>query len=675
MHTAVVRVGSRVLAEHKGGYLPFEVDLSEALDRNGSCEVEVELDNRDTPDVPPGKPLAELDFCWYGGLYREVELRRYPAVRITDENASNTVGGGGVFLRTLEANTDQARVLCQVEAENASAEPRVVSLRVLFTHNSGRNLLAQGHTIDLHPGKSENSSFVLNIDKPRLWSVSNPELYQVLIELLDEGGRTLDQRELRFGVRQLKISRSGGLELNGERIRPNGTNRHQDFPGVGYALPRAAQYRDARLIKEAGFDYVRLSHYPQSAHFMNACDELGLLVMNCIPGWQFLGGGEFRDHCYQNARELIRRDRNHACVILWELSLNETEMDSEFMETLHAIGHEEFPGDQMYTCGWQDSCFDVYIHARQHGKLHSWSNGDKAMVVSEYGDWEFYAANDGFDQTTGAGLLEDWANSRAFRGHGEAKLRQQALNHAIAHNDTMGSDAICDGQWGFADYPRGYHKTRAACGVVDFFRLPKYSHAFYRSQRRVEEGAEDFVQIASGWTQDANRRVFVFGNGDEVRLVLNGKEVARQEPSSLWYTQHLKSPPFVFELPEFEPGELCAISYRDCLEVARDIVRTPSAPECLALDVVVGCDHPAKGEADVVAIHARVLDAGGNLCLGFEGRVHFEVKGAAELWTPADVKAESGIASVSLRYRKSDVPVAVEVCSEGLATDRIEIGG
>lgn len=674
MHTATIRVGGRVLAEHKGGYLPFEVDLSEALDVNGFCEVEVELDNRDTLEVPPGKPLGELDFCWYGGLYREVELRRYAAVRISDEISSNTVAGGGVFLRTLHASAEHAQVLCQVEAENGSLDTRVATLRVLATDFDGGSVLGEGHSFELRHGKSEHTSLILDMENPKLWSVANPHLYQVQVELLDEDMVSLDRRVLRFGVRQLKISRGGGLELNGERIRPNGTNRHQDFPGIGYALPRVAQYRDAQLIKEAGFDYVRLSHYPQSPHFMDACDELGLLVMNCIPGWQFLGGEEFRNHCYQNARELIRRDRNHACVILWELSLNETDMDSEFMETLHTIGHEEFPGEQMYTCGWRDSCYDVYIHARQHGKLHSWSNGDKAMVVSEYGDWEFYAANDGFDQTTGAGLLEDWANSRAARGDGEAKLRQQALNFAIAHNDTMGSDSICDGQWGFADYPRGYHKMRATCGVVDFFRLPKYSYAFYRSQRRVEDGAEDFVQIASGWMQDANRRVFVFGNGDEVEFLLNGKEIARQRPSSLWYTQHLESPPFVFELPTFEPGELCAISYRNGVEVARDIVRTHSSPERLVLDSVVGCEQVFEGETDVIAIHARVLDSGGNLCLGFEGSVHFEVKGDAELWTPADVKAESGIASVSLRYRKSDSLIVVDVCSEGLVTDRIEIG-
>ena len=414
-----------------------------------------------------------------------------------------------------------------------------------------------------------------------------------------------------------------------------------------------AQFRDARRIKEAGFDYVRLSHYPQSPHFLDACDELGIVVMNASPGWQFIGGQAFQEACFQNARDLIRRDRNHPCVILWELSLNETQMPEDFMARLHAIGHEEMPGDQMFTCGWMDR-YDVYIHSRQHGEIHRWINGDKALVIAEYGDWEFYAANEGFDQKTGAGVHEAWSNARQLRAAGERGLRQQAWNHQIALNDTLSSPAVLDGQWCIFDYARGYHPVRAACGIMDVFRLPKFSYHFYRSQRDASEGGANWtggpvVFIASHWTVSSDLRVLVYSNCDEIELQLDGRSLGRKRPDSAWMSQHLPHPPFVFDLPRFTPGTLEAIGFIGNQPCSTHRVSTPGAPATLELVIDTSGIPLAADDTDVIIANAFIRDGRGTLCIEETGTLSFSTSGPASLAGPAQVNAEAGIGSNVLR--------------------------
>jgi beta-galactosidase len=652
MHTAVVFVDGIECGRHAGGYLPFEVDLTDALRGASRCEVKLRLDNRNNPDVPPGKPFEELDFCWYGGLYREVELRVKPALHITDAVTAGEIGGGGTFLRTLKASAARAVVATKTHVRNTSVEARPVRVRVSLRREGVEVAFAASDFILVPPGSSLHVEQQLTVEHPQLWSPDSPALHEAVVTLFALDGTEVDSHRERFGLRRIAVSRSSGFVVNGRRLRLRGTNRHQEYPRVGYAAPRAAQYRDAVCIKEAGFDYVRLSHYPQSPHFLDACDELGIVVMNCIPGWQFIGGPRFRESCYEATRYLIRRDRNHASVVLWELSLNETPMDEVFVTRLHAIGHEEYPGDQMYTCGWIDR-YDVFSHSRQHGEIHRWASGDKALVIAEYGDWEYFARNEGFDQKSGAGVFDRWSSSRQFRADGERGLRQQAFNHMMALNDTLASPAVLDGQWAVFDYARGYDPERAAVGVMDIFRLPKFSYYFYRSQRDVTESGTGWtvgavIFIASHWTVASDLRILVFSNCEEVELRLNGIEVARRRPAQTALTQHLPHPPFFFDLPRFTPGRLEAIGYIAGQARASHVVATPRPFECFELAINDMGVAAATSESDVLVAHARLCDINGTLCIDETSSVTFATEGSVEVVGPSTVAAEAGIASIVL---------------------------
>jgi beta-galactosidase len=650
MHTASILVDDTEVARHTGGYLPFEVALTERLRDGRPHALTLRLDNRENPEVPPGKPYDDLDFCWYGGLYRNAELRWYPDLHITDPVAAGEVAGGGVFVRTLSASADSAKISVRTHVRNVSSEAKTFQTEVELRCGETPVAKARQAGTTLAPGASTTIDLELEVARPALWQPDSPVMHHAQVTLREADGTALDAHIEPFGIRRISFSRSGGFTINGRRRRLRGTNRHQEYPYAGYAVPTAAHRRDARRIKEAGFDYVRLAHYPQSPDFLDACDELGIVVMNCLPGWQFLGNERFRAACRQNARDLIRRDRNHPCVVLWELSLNETNMDEDFMTQLNAIGHEEYPGDQMFTCGWQDR-YDVFTHSRQHGEIHRWQNGDKALVVAEYGDWEFYASNYGFDQKTGAGLFAQWSHGRKLRQDGEVGLRQQVSNHISALNDTLSSPAVLDGQWSMFDYARGYHPQRAACGVMDIFRLPKFSYYFYRSQRDPNEGSKTWtggpmVFIASHWTPVSNPRILIFSNCEEVELRLNGVTLGRQKPAKTSLTQYLPHPPFVFDLPTFSPGKLEATGFLNENPVASHRVATPGEAAELSLSIDTVGVAPASDTPDIAIAHASVCDSTGTLCVESTATVSFLIEGDGAFIGPEKIAAEAGIASV-----------------------------
>jgi beta-galactosidase len=581
-------------------------------------------------------------------------VRIAPELHLTDPVGAAVVTGGGVFVRTLEASKARAVVRVRAHVRNAGRVRQRFQLQIDLSDADNRAVAGRViPALELEAGESRHFEEELTVSDPELWSPDRPVLYRATITVAASEGAPADVETVSFGIRRIAFSRSGGFQINGRQMRLRGTNRLQEFPYVGYAAPRAAHYRDAVRIKQAGFDYVRLAHYPHSPHFLDACDQLGIVVMACIPGWQFMGGERFRDACYENARQLIRRDRNHPCVGLWELSLNETEMDAAFMDRMQEIGHEEYPGDQMFTCGWIDQ-YDVYIHSRQHGGIHRWSNGEKALVVAEYGDWEFYAANEGFDQETNRGLLAEWSNSRKSRADGEEGMRRQAWNHMVALNDTLASPAVFDGQWAMFDYARGYHPIRAKVGVMDVFRLPKFSYHFYRSQRDPSEDGSNWsggpvIFIASHWTPESSRRILVFSNCEAVELKLNGNSLGTQTPARTWETQRLAHPPFVFETTAWVPGDLEAIGLIAGRPVARHQVSSPGLAAALKIEaddaeVVAEADEP-----DLLFVHASVHDAAGTLCISDAEFVDFCIEGDGCLVSPGRIRAEAGIATAVVR--------------------------
>jgi len=685
MQVAKVFLNGKLLTTHYGGYLPFMVKLNAAA-KVGENTITVALNNQYNADIPPGKPFHKIDFAWYGGIYRNVDLIITDKLHITDAVTANKVAGGGIFFSTLEANQKKATVLVKTEVKNDYADKQELSVRATLVAEGDQVVSSQTSApIAIAGQEASTIAQKLTIQHPRLWSPQSPHLYQLKVEVI-QSGKVIDSRLLRVGVRRVSVT-ARGFVINGKTMFLRGTNRHQEYPYLGYALSDAAQYRDAEKIKAAGFDFVRLSHYPQSPAFLAACDELGIVVMDSIPGWQFFKKGAFAKRTQQNVRDMIRNDRNHASIIFWEASLNETyNVSDDYIRSLHQIVHAEYPGDQAFSAGWKDRHYDVFIPARQHRQgpkfWDDWKNGDKPLFTAEYGDWEYFgsrAAN--FNQTNAKNLKKAEVTSRQRRGDGEKRMLQQALNFQEAHNQNhVCSSAIGDANWLYNDYNRGSRPNHCESGVVDIFRLPKFVYYFYQSQRDVTESSTTFsagpmVFAATYWDSKSPLDVRVFSNCDEVELVLNGKSLGRKQPDQNIFSNHLAHPPFTFKINAFEPGTLMAIGYIKGKPRAKHLVRTPEAPDHIEITMEKTSKPLVADGADSVFIYARLLDKNGTLVPINNLDVQFKVKGNAHFVFTDHIASEAGVSTMLLQSNKPGAAgeITLQAFAKGLKPGTLTI--
>jgi len=674
MHTAEVWVNGKKVAIHKGGYLPFYVEITNEVYFDKKNLIIVKLNNEDNKQVPPGKPMTGLDFNYYGGLYRNVSLIIKDKIHISNSIEIDKIAGGGISINTTNVSSNSATIDIKLDIINQSDIDDLLQIRSTIYSPSGKivtSQLSKNKTVEASNIGLFNTHVI--IETPILWSPENPKLYLVKVEVL-KANRIIDSESVNFGIRSIKFDEKG-FYLNGEAYKLRGTNRHQEYPYIGYALSDNAQYRDAWKIKQAGFNFVRLSHYPHSESFMDACDELGLMVMDAIPGWQFFGDEVFQENCYKDIRQLTRRDKNHPSVILWEASLNESAMTEEFMNKAHAIVHEELQGEGIYTCGWLDYAYDVFIPARQHAKAPNYwkkHNNNRPLFIAEYGDWEYYAQNAGFNQTTYGNLKENERTSRQLRRDGQIRLAQQALNYQESHNDNLYNFAAGDANWLMFDYNRGYAPDIESSGVMDIFRLPKFAYYFYSSQKKLDI-ENPVLFIANYWDNPDFRDVKIYSNCNEVELWLNDKLVEKRKPDTDQNSTNLKHPPFTFKNVSYQKGTLTVKGYINGKLVNETTRNTPDVPAKIQISIDESNKSLKANCNDAVFVYAKIVDKYGNYVPSATNKVNFKIEGDAELIGDDPIISEAGIASILLKVGKTNGEIKITASSENLITESIDI--
>ncbi|MEP6949099.1 MAG: glycoside hydrolase family 2 TIM barrel-domain containing protein [Ginsengibacter sp.] len=673
MEETDVYLNGRHIFKHLGGYLPFYIDISNDVIVGAQNSLLIKLDNRDNPFIPPGKPLKSLDFNYYSGIYRNAWLIIKDKLHISNAMASNKIAGGGIFVHYENITPQSATLVLKTELANDFMMAENAQVRLTLADKSGRTIATSLSANRLiNSGNSVTFTQTIPVTNPTLWSPENPYLYQLTVEAIRDG-KTIDKEIIKTGIKIIRVEQHA-FYLNNKQVKIRGTNRHQDYPYLGNALSDNAQYRDAWKIKQAGFNFVRCSHYPQSPAFFDACDELGIMVMDPIPGWQFSGDDSFRVNSYQNMRDMIRRDRNHASIILWEASLNESGMKKDYMQKAHEIVHEEMPFPGVYSAGWINDVYDVFLPARQHAKAPDyWKkyDGDRPLLIAEYGDWEYYAQNAGFNQTAYKDLKTEERTSRQLRGFGEKRLLQQAMNYQEAHNDNLYGRDLGDVIWLMFDYNRGYASDIESSGIMDIVRLPKFAFYFFQSQvDPVLNNASPFNKpmlfIANYWQGVSDTTVRIFSNCDEAELFLNGKSLGKQKPDKDRNSTNLKHPPFTFHLNKFSPGTLTAIGYVSDKKVIREIRRTPGAPAKINLRIDYSGKGLEAGKNDIVFVYADITDINGTVVHNAANKIEFKVSGDGEIVGPSVISAEAGTAAILLKAGAKAGAIKISVHAAGL---------
>ncbi len=506
-----VYLNDKFLGEYKGAYNRFSFDITDTVKAKDNILV-VELDSSERKEIPPFGNV--VDYLVYGGIYREVWIEEVSEVYI--DNA---------FVRTL----------------NVLHEKKLLSIDVTLTEStSGKLTFALykdgekiGEKSTEFKGKVINAKWA--VKDVKLWDIDNPELYTIKISLDEK-----DETSVRFGFRECKFYKDG-FYLNGKKIKIRGLNRHQSFPYVGYAMPENVQKADADLLKyELGVNLVRTSHYPNSIHFLDRCDEIGLLVFTEMPSWQYLGEGEWRDICLDNVRRMVLRDRNHPCVILWGVRVNEGLDCDEFYTETNRVAREL--DDTRQTGGVRNMPMshlleDVYtmndfIHSGGAINLLPPAFVTKSLkapyLVTEHNGHMFPTKS--FDK-------EGVRTEHALR-------HTRVLNSAYGNSRTSGAIGWC-----MADYNthKDFGSGDRICyhGVTDMFRVPKLGAAVYRSQQDDKPflevtSAMDIGEHPGGMIGD----VWVFTNCDYVKLYKNGKYTSTIYPDSSKF-KNLPHPPMI----------------------------------------------------------------------------------------------------------------------------------
>ncbi|MDZ8118781.1 glycoside hydrolase family 2 protein [Pontiella agarivorans] len=678
MGEAQVWVNGQHVAEHFGGYLPFAIDITEWAKPAGNV-VAVMADNSDSTLYPPGKKQSGLDFSYHGGIYRDTYLIQTSPVHVTLRELSDTVAGGGVFPATLSVTGNDAEIEVRTEVINESSRPLDIEVCNFLEDSEGRRVAELRQSLRLKGGETRQLAKQASLNDVKLWHPDDPNLHFVRTEIR-VGGQVVDGLKTRFGVRKFEM-KPDGFYVNGKPFGRKivGANRHQDYNYVGNALPNSGQWRDALLLRRGGCSVIRAAHYPMDPAFYDACDYYGILTTTANPGWHFFNFKQkiFEERLFEDTRQLVRRDRNVASMLLWETCINEFPQQPDYaMNTMHKITHAEYPFPSVFTVADHHEAekggFDFHYNCdgKDHNSFHR-----------EYGD---------------GGEVDNWysqnARQRIKREWGENAMVRQSRIQEVALAHTFGSlpAKIGGTMWAGIDHQRGYHPDPFRGGHLDGFRIPRYTHYLYMSQYDPDYniphlGEQPMIKIAHEHTQVSGADVVIYSNCDEVRLTICGEDKGTRQPERSGALKDLPHPPFVFEnaydwqvvkkhrdgASKFKDVDIVAEGLIDGRVVVTQVVPYAQRTTGIALSLDgVGVDLVADG-SDFIPVRATVVDQYGSPKVLASEYIHFVVEGEGEIIGDSTTyanpkKTEFGVATALIRSTVKPGKITVKAYSKGL---------
>ena len=645
MTAATVTVNGHAFPEYRGGYTPFSFEVTPHLNYGGDNLLAVQLDSTERKDIPPFG--GNIDYLTFGGIYRDVQIRVVPATFIENVYAKP--------VRPLENNRALA-VRCYL---NGPVE-RPVKITVELRDSNAVLQTANATVSSAAPDQVTQMDIQMeSLGAVELWDLKNPKLYTVVVGLAADDG-SKDEYRTRVGFREAKFTPAGFL-LNGGHVKLRGLNRHQTYPYVGGAMPARVQRRDAWILRrELHCNIVRTSHYPQSPDFLDACDELGLLVLEEIPGWQHIGDGAWQDLAVRNVGEMIRRDWNHPSIILWGVRINESQDNHDFYTRTNQLAHS-------------------LDDARQTGGIRYLRDSELLEDVFTINDFGFplKAPNHPL-------YLNTEFNGHMFstkRFDNITRVAEHVTRHARVHNQLAGDDRYAGGiGWCAFDYNThsNFGSGDRICyhGVSDIFRIPKPAAYVYKSQCDPRE--EVVLEAGFFWSNGDKSEaagpgaVPILSNCDHLKIYVAGELKQELDPDRHTFP-NLQYPPFIMNLGEYWApwGDLKIEGYIKDKLVATKILPGGGTDDVL---VVKPDDTELDGDgSDATRVVLAVTDSGGNYRPFSTGAISLSLTGPGEIVGENPFSLSGGAGAVWVKAKESSGTIHLEARHQYLGKKSVDI--
>lgn len=658
MTASTVWINGVRLGEYKGGFTPFSFELTEHLRQGDENVLLVQVDSTERADIPPFG--YEIDYMTFGGVYREVSLRIVPPVFIDDifaEPKNVTSSSPSLDINCFLAGEASAHGDLSIEVELRDGDQVVArqkrAIELFKSPTSGNEASLDPYTDAPVYGTTETikdparyTVSLAQLNNVRLWSLEDPHLYTVHVRLL-RSGQVIDEDMRRVGFREAVFT-DHGFSLNGKIIKLRGLDRHQTFPFVGQAMPARVQRKDADILrKDLHCNIVRTSHYPQSRHFLDRCDEIGLLVLEEIPGWQHIGDEKWKQVAIDNVGRMIRRDWNHPSIVLWGVRINESLDDHDFYTRTNAFAH----------------ALDL---SRQTGGIRYFQESEFLEDVFTMNDFGFplkppchprYLNTEFVGHTFPTKTTDD-----------DERQREHTLRHARIHNQ-LASNPQYAGGIGWCAFDYNTHSNFGAgdriCyhGVTDIFREPKPAAGFYKSQ--CEPSEEIVLEPAFHWARGDESVGFtkaVFcSNCDRLKIYARAESLesnpwvllAEIDPDRREF-DHLKYPPFLLDLSKLDLrkfrvgwGDLRADGFIDGKQV---ISKTLSGKGVDTKFTLLPDDNELRADgADATRVVLRVTDEFGAIRTYANDPIFLALEGPGKLIGDNPFALVGGTGAVWLR--------------------------
>ncbi len=565
MTASTVWINGVSLGEYKGGFTPFSFELTPHLKTDGENVLTVQLDSTERADIPPFG--YEIDYMTFGGIYREVSLRIVPELYLDNIFARpiNVLSSSpGLEVDCFLAGKGMGRGAISLEVELRDGERVVADGTQLVRPGAGSDPdaamdpAANGAVYASTETKNDPAKHTVSLTGLagiKLWDLQTPQLYTVHARIL-HNGQAIDEDTRRIGFREATFT-DHGFSLNGKIVKLRGLDRHQTFPFVGQAMPARVQRRDADVLRHnLHCNIVRTSHYPQSRHFLDRCDEIGLLVLEEIPGWQHIGPEAWKLVAIDNVGRMVRRDWNHPSIILWGVRINESPDDHEFYVRTNALAH----------------ALDT---TRQTGGIRNFAGSELIEDVFTVNDFGFPLRKPNHPRYLNTEFVGHTFPTKTTDD--DERQREHTLRHARIHNQ-IASDPQYAGGIGWCAFDYNTHANFGSgdriCyhGVTDIFREPKAAAGFYKSQ--CDPAEEVVLEPAFHWARGDESVGFteavVCSNCDHLKFFVRVQALGTQRSDANpnpWVMvaevdpdreefAHLTYPPFVLKMSKMNIKQL-----------------------------------------------------------------------------------------------------------------------